>query len=93
MDFSEADKPFSAWAKTRNLPVSKSYKNSEVRSVNIHLPSGHKWQLWLEPQPDSGNCQIYYWDYKSSKGELTSTYIELEKSLDLAYSIISGANE
>lgn len=93
MDFRKIDESFLAWAKAKNLPVSTAYKDSEVRSVNIHSSSGKKWQLWLEPQSNSENCQIKYWDYESKAKTVASTNDELKEKLELVYSIVSGANE
>ncbi|MCW9027782.1 MAG: hypothetical protein OQJ80_02525 [Kangiella sp.] len=83
MDFTQVEKPFEEWAKENNLPISRSYQDSEVRSVNLFTNNQtKKWQLWLEPNPKDDSCTIKYWDYAKQRHEMTVSVPKLKSALN-----------
>lgn len=92
MDFTQVDKLFEDWAKENSLPISKSYQDSEVRSVNI-VTSAKKWQLWLEPNTVDNSCTVKYWDYARQSHEITVPVSQLHSTLNtITKSILNKAN-
>ena len=78
-DFVAIDAIISEWVEKNGLSLLSSYKETQVRSVNIVDSKNMKWQLWIEPEDDAW-C-IHWWNYKDTKRTLISTTNDLLKNL------------
>jgi len=86
--YKQVDRPFFEWAKSKNLHIYTQYKDYDVRSFDLVLSADLKWQIWLEPIPESGKCTIQYWDYKTNKYRKTVKVDKLKDTLDKIYNDI-----
>jgi hypothetical protein len=85
MSYESIDPIISVWATTHGLHLYTSYRDEEVRSVDLVGNNGHKCQLWIDAPDQSGNVQVHVWDYKKRLEVYKSTTSDLPRSLEQAY--------
>jgi hypothetical protein len=79
------DPAITAWAAKHTLHLYTTYRDEEVRSVELVGSDGRKCQLWIDAPDQSGNVQVHAWDYKKRREDCKGTVADLPRCLDQAY--------
>ena len=90
MNYESIDPIISAWAAKHTLHLYTTYRDEEVRSVDLIGSAGRKCQLWIDAPDQSGNVLVHVWDYKKRRQDLQTTMAELAQSLEMAYATAIG---
>lgn len=85
MSYESIERIISAWAIKHALHVYTTYRDEEVRSVELVSPNGRKCQLWVDAPDQSGNIQVHVWDYKKRRIDRTSSAADLNSCLEQSY--------
>ena len=74
-----------AWAGRHTLHVYTSYKDEEVRSVDVVSSKGLRCQIWIDRPDERGNVKVHVWDYKKRSEKCEATASDLARCLEQAY--------
>lgn len=85
MSYESIDPVIAAWATEHALHLYTTYRDEEVRSVDLVGSNGRKCQLWIDAPDQSGNVQVHVWDYKKRRENYTAMTGDLRRSLEQAY--------
>jgi hypothetical protein len=85
MNYESIDPIISVWATKHNLHIYTTYRDEEVRSVDLIGSNDRKCQLWIEAPDQSGNVQVHIWDYKKRKRDYKVGANNLPRCLEDAY--------
>jgi hypothetical protein len=85
MNYESIDPIITAWAARHTLHVYTTYRDEEVRSVDLVGSDGYKCQLWIEAPDQSGSAKVHIWDYKKRREDFRTTYADLDRRLEQAY--------
>ena len=76
MGYESMDALIGEWTRENGLHLATSYKDEEVRSVEVVGESGRGCQIWIDA-PDSRHLVgVHVWDYKQRRRDF-----EVDKSL------------
>lgn len=89
LSYAEIDPVLFAWAKKHRLGVFTSFKDEEVRSVEVVSEVGDRYQIWVDI-PSNGTVSIHTWDLKRRRRDWTVAIANLEKSLDDSRGVMNG---
>jgi len=87
MAYESADPIITTWATRHVLQIHTTYRDEEVRSVDLVGSNGRKCQLWIDAPDQSGNVPVHLWDYKSRREDYKATVSDLARCLEQAYAI------
>ena len=90
MSYQVLDSILEGWAKKRGLHIYTTYKDEEVRSIDIVSPAGKRFQLWLDEPGRNGETTVHIWDYRKRKKDFNAVLSNLESQLERAYSEVKG---
>lgn len=79
------DEKLDFWVRKNSLSLNRSYKDEEVRSINIVSNSGNKYQIWIEL--NKKEIIINVWNYKNLKTEYKTILDLFTDTLDRAKDI------
>jgi hypothetical protein len=85
MSYKSIDPIITVWATKHNLIIYTTYRDEEVRSVDLIGSNGHKCQLWIDTPESTGKVQIHVWDYKKRKHDYKVAIDDLPRCLEEAY--------
>lgn len=89
-DYSEIDSTLNAWALRHGLNIYTTYKDYDVRSVDVAGGSGKRYQIWIDAPDSEKQIGIHAWDYKKHSAEITSGITELANQLEDVYGIVQS---
>ncbi len=72
------------WARKHSLHVFTSYKDEEVRSIDIVSKKGQRFQICVD-QPLDHNINVHAWNYKNIKKEWSVEINNLNSTLEEAF--------
>jgi hypothetical protein len=70
------------WAAANGLTVMTSYKDYEVRSIDLVDAQGTRFQLWLDPPGETGAVGVHVWDYRKRRADYEVQLEDLAEYLD-----------
>jgi hypothetical protein len=85
MSYESIDPIITAWAAKHTLHLYTTYRDEEVRSVDMVGSNGRKCQLWIDAPDKSGNVQVHVWDYKKRREDCKANVNDLSQCLERAY--------
>lgn len=82
--FEELDTELFSWARDHHLSVATSYRDEEVRSIEIVDAAGNRAQIWLDPPTATSptSFAIHAWDFKRRHIDRSATPSTLIAALD-----------
>ena len=89
MNYAKIDPTITAWARKHLFTIYTYYRDSEVRSIDIVSPQGHKYQLWIDP-PTNATVAIHVWNYKRRRKDWSVRIDELVQILEEAHQTIKS---
>ena len=87
MNYESIDPTITGWAAKHMLHIYTTYRDEEVRSVDLVGYNGRKCQLWIDVPDQSGNVQVHVWDYEKRRENFKATVADLARCLEQAYAI------
>ena len=66
-----------------------SYKDCEVRSIDLADEEGCRFQLWVDPPEQAGKIGVHVWDYKKRRMDYDVEFDDLVDCLDEALRMVS----
>lgn len=90
MSYQILDQILEDWAKKHSLHLYTTYKDEEVRSIDIVSPSGKHFQLWLDDPGSNERTVIHVWDYRKRRSDFDADLSNLKTQLERAYSEIKS---
>lgn len=84
MSYARIDPILDRWAAANGLIVMTSYKEYEVRSIDLVDSQGARFQLWLDPPGETGRIGVHVWDYKKRRADYEVKLEDLADCLDEA---------
>lgn len=84
MSYARVDPILKQWAADKGLTVMTSYKDYEVRSIDLVDAQGARFQLWLDPPGESGRISVHVWDYRKRRADYEVQLDDLAECLDEA---------
>jgi len=84
MSYAGVDPILNQWAADHRLTVMTSYKDYEVRSIDLVDAQGVRFQLWLDPPGETGRIGVHVWDYRKRRADYGANLEDLAKCLDEA---------
>lgn len=89
-DFASVDPIMSAWAAAHGLHLQSTYKDCEVRSVEVVSRDGRsRVQIWVE-LPEPGAVIVHVWDYGSRHETILDMPQGLRHALEDAHRLAMG---
>lgn len=85
MGYELIDSAIHDWSRKRSLHVYSTYRDDEVRSVDLVDGNGQKCQIWIDPPNSSGKVHVNVWDYKKRREDFECGIADLFDWLDTAY--------
>jgi len=85
MSYESIDPAVTAWAAKYGLHLYTTYRDEEVRSVDLVGSDGRKCQVWIDAPDQSGHVQVHVWDYKKRRENYKTTTADLPRALEQAY--------
>lgn len=85
MSYESIDPTITAWAAKHTLHLYTTYRDEEVRSVDLVGSNGRKCQLWIDAPDQSGTVQVHVWDHKKRREDCKATVADLTRCLENAY--------
>lgn len=82
MTYALIDAVITDFARSYGLHVLTSYKDEEVRSLNLVGPTGQQAQLWVDPPGPSDMVGVHAWDYRKRRLDRTVTPSDLRQALE-----------
>ena len=90
MSYKILDPILKRWAEKYELHIYTSFKDEEVRSIDIVSPTGTRFQLWLDEPGSSGKTTVHIWDYRKRRNDFNADLSNLESQLERAYSEVKN---
>jgi hypothetical protein len=87
MSYESIDTVLDAWASDERLWISREFKDSEVRSVQIVSDTGNKVQIWVDRPTEAGVVGVHAWDYRDRREDMAVAVSSLRKALDTVTAI------
>jgi len=84
MSYARVDPILNRWAADHGLTVMTSYKDYEVRSIDLVDAQGARYQLWLDPPGETGRVGVHVWDYRKRRADYEGKLEDLIQCLDEA---------
>ena len=81
--FESVDDLIADWAISHRLAWQRSYRNEEVRSIDLTLKDGRVAQSWLDAATDQ-MWTVHAWDRRRARFSLTVCELELKQALSNA---------
>lgn len=81
MNFTSIDSIIEQWSRDNDLPLYTQYREAEVRSFEVVLPTGERRQIWVE---NDGKLTVSVWDYRKRRRDFAATPSNLRDQLDAA---------
>jgi hypothetical protein len=85
MNYESTDSAITAWAAKHKLHLYTTYRDEEVRSVDLVGSNGRKCQLWIDAPDQNKNIQVHLWDYKKRRENSKTTVTDLAQCLEKVY--------
>jgi hypothetical protein len=89
-DYSEIDSTLNAWALRHGLHIYTTYKDYDVRSVDVTGGSGKRYQIWIDAPDSEKQIGIHAWDYEKHTAEIPSGITQLANHLEDVYGIVQS---
>jgi hypothetical protein len=89
MSYQKIDLTIRDWSDKYKLSVYTSYKDYEVRSVDVVDQKGRKYQIWIDPPDQRGNVEVHAWDYRRRRKDYIVSANDLRSCLEEAYNVVS----
>lgn len=93
MNYQLIDPIIFQWAQSHSFRISTSYKDEEVRSIDIINAKGERFQVWFDI-PTKHHVGIHVWNYKKKKESLKKEWlvniVDLESILTEVFKIVSS---
>lgn len=84
MSYAYVDPILNRWTAVNGLTVMTSYKDYEVRSIDLVDAQGTRFQLWLDPPRGNGRVAVHVWDYRERRADYEVQLEDLAECLDEA---------
>jgi len=81
MSYELIDPIISRWAQKHTLYIFTSYKDEEVRSIDVVSAKGERFQIWFD-RPLGTQVGIHAWNYKKIKREWVVEVSDLQSVLE-----------
>lgn len=88
MSYQNIDLIIRDWADKHKLTLYTSYRDHEVRSVDVVDQRGRKYQIWIDPPDQKGNVEVHAWDYRRKRKDYAVSINNLSSCLDDAYDVV-----
>ena len=85
MNYFMLDSILKPWADSHALYIHTTFKDLEVRSIDIVSQEGKRFQLWIDEPDQAGNTSVHIWDMKKKRKDFSATKLSLKDKLDMAY--------
>jgi hypothetical protein len=85
MSYELIDAAILNWTAKHGLHLYTSYRDEEVRSVDLVGSNGQRCQLWVDPPDHTGKVQVHVWDYHKRRQDCKTVISDLPRCLDEAY--------
>ena len=72
------------WASKYGVHIYTSYKDEDVRSIDIVDPLGIGFQIWLDPPASDASTTVHVWDFKKRSKEFPAGKGALAEALEKA---------
>jgi len=89
MSYAAIDEVLSQWAASHELHLATTYRDVEVRSIEIVDDGGGRFQLWVDPPAVNGLIGVHVWDYRKQRAKYEARLVDLPSCLDEALRTIS----
>ncbi len=87
MKYTAIDPIIDEWAKSHSLTLYRSYKDSEVRSVDLVDVKGRRYQMWIDTPIDEF-IAVHAWDYRKRRKDWIVKIEELYDCLENAFNTV-----
>jgi len=87
MNYLTIDSTLSEWANDHGLHLVRTYREAEVRSVDVVGPDGSRSQIWVDPPDGDGKVGVHAWDYDNRRKDVSTAAVDLRRELDRMYSL------
>lgn len=87
MGYALIDSAINEWVSKNRLHLYTSYREEEVRSVEIVSERGDRFQIWIDP-PKAEIVGVHVWDYKRRRVDLEGNLTTLPATLDVAHETV-----
>lgn len=84
MSYARIDPILDRWATANGLNVMTSYKDYEVRSIDLVDVRGTRFQVWIDPPGATGRIGVHVWDYRKRRADYEVQLEDLAECLDEA---------
>jgi hypothetical protein len=85
MGYQKIDLILDAWARSHQLYIYRTYRDVEVRSVEVVNRDGKRFQIWIDLPDSTNRIGVHAWDYKTSRTDISASPDTLFESLEKAY--------
>jgi len=90
MKYADLDPIIDRWAKKHSLVIYKSYKEYEVRSVDIVDKKGKRYQIWIDLLQNKNEIKVSAWDFREKKVQYDTDIKMLFDTLEKTFSYVKG---
>jgi len=87
--YSAIDPAIEAWRTRHSLPLSTSFKDTEVRTTELVSATGERFQIWIDP-PNPQEVGVHAWDYKKMRRDWNVPITQLGAALDESVRVVRG---
>jgi hypothetical protein len=88
MNYQDIDRVLLPWSKRHGLHVLTSYREDEVRYIDVVDDAGNRYEMSISPHEVPGLVRISIWDRKRRSKGYRAEPPKLEEVLEKAYSAI-----
>lgn len=85
MTYQWVDPVLEQWAHHHGLRVCTSFKDEEVRSVEVVSPDARRFQIWLDPPGPGAHTTVHAWDFGERRASFKAGPGDLDVQLERAY--------
>jgi hypothetical protein len=93
MKYADIDPIIDEWAKEHSLVISKSYKEYEVRSVDVVDKKGGRYQIWIDLPESKDEIKVSAWDFREKKIQYDTDIKMLFDTLEKTFSCVQRWKE
>ena len=93
MGYRLIDDQLHQWASEHGVHIYTSYKDEEVRDIEVVDPRGIRFEIWLEPPASDGSTIVHVSDFKRRSKEFPAGKGALAEALEKAWAQVCAWSE